>query len=125
VGKLLLGSGGSGLAMTLAGPILSSLFGRPTPPTIQDVLHELDGIKDDLTQMDQHLDAINQQVLVDEAVTEIGDCNIEASELEALRSTVYEIRHLGAIRLERHRLGNPGGALDTYGTVARLLSALT
>lgn len=91
VGKLLLGSGGSGLAMTLAGPILSSLFGRPTPPTIQDVLHELDGIKDDLTQMDQHLDAINQQVLVDEAVTEIGDCNIEASELEALRSTVYEI----------------------------------
>ncbi|MER7122237.1 hypothetical protein ACFQL8_37505 [Streptomyces goshikiensis] len=38
---------------------------------------------------------------------------------------MYEVRHLGALRLERHRLGNEAGVRDSYPLVAEELSALT
>ncbi|MFB7174544.1 phosphotransferase family protein [Streptomyces sp. NPDC056254] len=41
------------------------------------------------------------------------------------RRHVYEVRHLGALRLERHRLGNRAGVRDSYPAVAAELSALT
>ncbi|MER8097887.1 hypothetical protein [Streptomyces goshikiensis] len=40
------------------------------------------------------------------------------------RRHVYEVRHLGALRLERHRLNNPAGVRDSYPAVAAELSAL-
>ncbi|MCB5911076.1 phosphotransferase family protein [Streptomyces pinistramenti] len=40
------------------------------------------------------------------------------------RSLVYEIRHLGAVRLERHRLGNAAGVKNTYDAVAAVLADL-
>ncbi|MFE6911905.1 phosphotransferase family protein [Streptomyces erythrochromogenes] len=42
----------------------------------------------------------------------------------AWRRHVYEVRHLGALRLERHRLGNQAGVEDSYQAVAGELSAL-
>ncbi|MGP3934683.1 phosphotransferase family protein [Nonomuraea sp. KM88] len=42
-----------------------------------------------------------------------------------VRSLIYEIRHLGAVRLERHRLGDPGGVGDSYDAVAAVLAELT
>ncbi|MFF2101199.1 phosphotransferase family protein [Streptomyces sp. NPDC058202] len=41
------------------------------------------------------------------------------------RSLVYEARHLGAIRLERHRMHNADGVRDTYPLVAAVLAGLT
>jgi fructosamine-3-kinase len=41
------------------------------------------------------------------------------------RSLIYEIRHLGAVRLERHRLGGPGAVADSYDAVAAVLAELT
>ncbi|WP_131770577.1 phosphotransferase family protein [Candidatus Protofrankia californiensis] len=41
------------------------------------------------------------------------------------RARIYEARHLGAIRLERHRLGNPEGVRDTYSAMAAVLADLT
>ncbi|WP_406359546.1 aminoglycoside phosphotransferase family protein [Streptomyces sp. NBC_00715] len=41
------------------------------------------------------------------------------------RSLVYEARHLGAIRLERHRMHNTDGVRDTYPLVAAVLAELT
>lgn len=40
------------------------------------------------------------------------------------RRRVYEVRHLGALRLERHRLGNEAGVEDSYRAVAENLAAL-
>ncbi|MEV7282986.1 aminoglycoside phosphotransferase family protein [Streptomyces sp. NPDC093252] len=40
------------------------------------------------------------------------------------RSLVYEVRHLGAVRLERHRLRNAAGVENTYGAVAAVLADL-
>ncbi|MCY0945665.1 phosphotransferase family protein [Streptomyces antarcticus] len=40
------------------------------------------------------------------------------------RRHVYEVRHLGALRLERHRLGNQAGVRDSYAAVAVQLSEL-
>ncbi|MGH3565755.1 MAG: phosphotransferase family protein [Pseudonocardia sp.] len=42
-----------------------------------------------------------------------------------LRSRIYEARHVGAIRLERHRLGNTEGVADSYGDLAAVLADLT
>ncbi|MGL5827063.1 MAG: phosphotransferase family protein [Nocardioides sp.] len=42
-----------------------------------------------------------------------------------LRSRIYEARHLGALRLERHRLGNTEGVAASYGEVAAVLIDLT
>ncbi len=41
------------------------------------------------------------------------------------RARIYEARHLGAVRLERHRLGNPDGVRDTYSAMVAVLAALT
>ncbi|UUU37526.1 phosphotransferase family protein [Streptomyces sp. NBC_00162] len=38
----------------------------------------------------------------------------EETEAGAWRRHVYEVRHLGALRLERHRLGNHGGVQESY-----------
>ena len=40
------------------------------------------------------------------------------------RAGIYEARHLGALRLERHRLGNHEGVHATYSDMAGLLSDL-
>ncbi|MFE5677270.1 hypothetical protein ACFQ7B_31435 [Streptomyces erythrochromogenes] len=47
------------------------------------------------------------------------------TEAGAWRRHVYEVCHLGALRLERHRLGNEAGVRDSYPLVAAELSALT
>ncbi|GGQ32540.1 phosphotransferase family protein [Streptosporangium pseudovulgare] len=41
------------------------------------------------------------------------------------RSRIYEARHIGAIRLERHRLGNAGDVRGTYDDLAAVLAELT
>ncbi|GAA3425882.1 hypothetical protein GCM10018953_30650 [Streptosporangium nondiastaticum] len=41
------------------------------------------------------------------------------------RSRIYEARHIGAIRLERHRLGDTGGVRCTYDDLAAVLAELT
>ncbi|WP_307820634.1 aminoglycoside phosphotransferase family protein [Streptomyces sp. BRB081] len=48
--------------------------------------------------------------------------SLEQSEGAAWRRKIYEARHLGAIRLERHRLGNHGGVEDSYRAMAQVLS---
>ncbi|MFF9352691.1 phosphotransferase family protein [Streptomyces sp. NPDC014734] len=40
------------------------------------------------------------------------------------RARVYEARHLGAIRLERHRLGKADAVRESYGALAEVLSGL-
>jgi hypothetical protein len=42
-----------------------------------------------------------------------------------LRSRIYEARHIGAIRLERHRLGNTDGVAESYDDLAAVLADLT
>lgn len=49
----------------------------------------------------------------------------DTSDSAAWRSVVYEARHLGAIRLERHRLNNADGVRDTYDTMGVVLTGLT
>ncbi|MFD8259566.1 phosphotransferase family protein [Streptomyces griseoluteus] len=41
------------------------------------------------------------------------------------RARVYEARHLGAIRLERHRLGNADAVRESYGAMSEVLAGLT
>jgi aminoglycoside phosphotransferase (APT) family kinase protein len=49
---------------------------------------------------------------------------LDQSEDAVWRQSIYEARHLGAIRLERHRLGNTDGVIDSYKTMARTLAAV-
>ncbi|MER8009641.1 phosphotransferase [Streptomyces sp. NPDC094149] len=49
----------------------------------------------------------------------------DTSPAAAWRSLVYEARHLGAIRLERHRLHKIAGVRDTYASLAAVLDQLT
>lgn len=42
-----------------------------------------------------------------------------------LRSRIYEARHIGAIRLERHRLGKAEGVQCTYRDMRTVLVDLT
>ncbi|MFE5084438.1 phosphotransferase family protein [Streptomyces mirabilis] len=49
----------------------------------------------------------------------------DASRAVTWRSLVYEARHLGAIRLERHRLHNSDGVRDSYASMAAVLAQLT
>lgn len=42
-----------------------------------------------------------------------------------LRARIYEAWHLGAVRLERHRLGNHAGVADSYRAMSQVLSAAT
>lgn len=46
------------------------------------------------------------------------------SEDAVLRQKIYEARHLGAIRLERHRLGNHNGVRASYDAMAEVLAAV-
>ncbi|MFF4755536.1 phosphotransferase family protein [Streptomyces sp. NPDC002514] len=41
------------------------------------------------------------------------------------RERIYEARHLGAIRLERHRLAKPDAVEESYGAMAEVLADLT
>ncbi|MGV9772339.1 phosphotransferase family protein [Streptosporangium sp. NPDC003464] len=41
------------------------------------------------------------------------------------RSRIYEARHLGAVRLERHRLGSAEGVRGTYDDLAAVVAELT
>ncbi|MGW2892647.1 phosphotransferase family protein [Streptomyces griseoruber] len=47
-----------------------------------------------------------------------------ATAADTWRALVYEARHLGAIRLERHRLHNPSGVDDTYTSMAAVVAQL-
>ncbi|WP_274565086.1 phosphotransferase family protein [Streptomyces spiramyceticus] len=49
---------------------------------------------------------------------------LEQSEAATWRSKVYEARHLGAVRLERHRLGNKEGVRNSYEALAPILAAV-
>jgi aminoglycoside phosphotransferase (APT) family kinase protein len=49
----------------------------------------------------------------------------ESSPAAVWRGNIYEARHLGAIRLERHRLGKPEAVRESYGALAEVLAALT
>jgi hypothetical protein len=48
----------------------------------------------------------------------------DRSAAAAWRSRVYDARHIGAIRLERLRLGNTGGVRGTYDDMAAVLADL-
>ncbi|MFE5595235.1 phosphotransferase family protein [Streptomyces sp. NPDC056549] len=50
---------------------------------------------------------------------------LDRSSTAAWRSRIYEARHLGAIRLERHRLSNPGGVEKSYSAMTALIADLT
>src|SRR5947208_2170362 len=49
---------------------------------------------------------------------------LEQSENARWRQKVYEARHLGAIRLERHRLGNRDGVRASYDSLADVLTVV-
>ncbi|MFG3012256.1 hypothetical protein ACGFZB_17710 [Streptomyces cinerochromogenes] len=46
------------------------------------------------------------------------------SEDAVWRQKIYEARHLGAIRLERHRLGNHEGVRTSYDSMTNILAAV-
>ncbi|WP_369394794.1 hypothetical protein AB5J72_50375 [Streptomyces sp. CG1] len=48
---------------------------------------------------------------------------LDQSEDALWRQRFYEARHLGAIRLERYRLGNNEGVRNTYEAMAVVLTA--
>ncbi|MET8530034.1 aminoglycoside phosphotransferase family protein [Micromonospora sp. NPDC005172] len=49
----------------------------------------------------------------------------DRSAAAVLRSLIYEARHIGAIRLERHRLGKADGVQGTFEAMAAMLAELT
>ncbi|MGH3858923.1 phosphotransferase family protein [Actinokineospora sp.] len=51
--------------------------------------------------------------------------SLDRSPNAVLRSRIYEARHIGAIRLERHRLGNADGVRESYSDMAVVLAGLT
>jgi aminoglycoside phosphotransferase (APT) family kinase protein len=48
----------------------------------------------------------------------------DSSPAAVWRERIYEARHIGAIRLERHRLGNAEGVRNTYADLAALLGGV-
>ncbi|MEU9214520.1 aminoglycoside phosphotransferase family protein [Streptomyces sp. NPDC048415] len=50
---------------------------------------------------------------------------LDRSAAAVWRSRIYEARHLGAIRLERHRLGKTDAVSESYGAMAGLLAELS
>lgn len=48
----------------------------------------------------------------------------ERSSEQMWRAQVYEARHLGAIRLERHRLAKPNAVRESYAAMAQVLASL-
>lgn len=72
------------IAMTLAGPLISSIFGTGGGPGIQDVLdklQELDDIENKLDQMQGELLDIEQSVLKADQDVLFGTCTIQTSVL--------------------------------------------
>jgi hypothetical protein len=65
--------GGAAIALTFAGPILTTIFGS-SGPTLQDVLDELNGIQDTLKQMQQQLADVSAQISESQAVEEADNC---------------------------------------------------
>ncbi|MDX3078586.1 aminoglycoside phosphotransferase family protein [Streptomyces sp. MI02-7b] len=49
---------------------------------------------------------------------------LDRSPAAVRRSLIYQARHLGAIRLEHHRLGNPDGVRSTYTDLAAILTEM-
>ncbi|MDJ1135452.1 hypothetical protein [Streptomyces iconiensis] len=49
---------------------------------------------------------------------------VDESEATVWRQKIYEARHLGASRLERHRRGKAHGVGDTYAALADVVAAL-
>ncbi|MFI2304506.1 aminoglycoside phosphotransferase family protein [Actinacidiphila glaucinigra] len=49
---------------------------------------------------------------------------LDHSPAAARRALIYQARHLGAIRLEHHRVGNPDGVRSTYTDLAAILGML-
>ncbi|MEU9397910.1 aminoglycoside phosphotransferase family protein [Streptomyces sp. NPDC048324] len=50
---------------------------------------------------------------------------LDQSAAAVWRARIYEARHLGAIRLERHRLGKADAVHESYGAMAALLAELS
>ncbi|WP_179023645.1 hypothetical protein [Streptomyces sp. IMTB 2501] len=50
---------------------------------------------------------------------------LDRSPAAVWRACVYEARHLGAIRLERHRLAKTDAIRESYGAMAEVLAGLT
>ncbi|MFJ4057527.1 phosphotransferase family protein [Streptomyces albogriseolus] len=50
---------------------------------------------------------------------------LDRSQAAVWRAQIYEARHLGAIRLERYRLGKADAVADSYGAMAELLAELS
>ncbi|MFI6689491.1 phosphotransferase family protein [Streptomyces sp. NPDC050485] len=50
---------------------------------------------------------------------------LDRSPAAVWRARVYEARHLGAIRLERHRLAKADAVRESYGAMAEVLAGLT
>ncbi|MFI9311164.1 phosphotransferase family protein [Streptomyces triculaminicus] len=50
---------------------------------------------------------------------------LDRSPAAVWRARVYEARHLGAIRLERHRLAKTDAVRESYGAMAEVLAGLT
>ncbi|MFG2210500.1 phosphotransferase family protein [Streptomyces sp. NPDC048638] len=50
---------------------------------------------------------------------------LDRSAAAVWRALIYEAKHLGAIRLERHRLGKADAVSESYGAMADLLAELT
>ncbi|MFJ5119984.1 phosphotransferase family protein [Kitasatospora sp. NPDC088548] len=50
---------------------------------------------------------------------------LDRSPAAVWRARVYEARHLGAIRLERHRLAKTDAVRESYGAMAEVLTGLT
>jgi hypothetical protein len=50
---------------------------------------------------------------------------LDRSPAAVWRARIYEARHLGAIRLERHRLGKADAVAESYGAMANLLAELS
>lgn len=49
---------------------------------------------------------------------------LDGSPSAGFRARIYHARHVGAVRLERHRLGNADGVRDSYDEVRALLAGL-
>ncbi|MFE4824123.1 hypothetical protein ACFRFU_48845 [Streptomyces sp. NPDC056704] len=49
---------------------------------------------------------------------------MDQSEKALWRQKIYEARHFGAIRLERHRLGNHEGVRESYGSMTDIIAAV-
>ncbi|MBM9469351.1 DUF7507 domain-containing protein [Nakamurella leprariae] len=83
----LAGGAGVAIALSLAAPLVSSLFGDSGPST-QDVLDKLDDIEGDLDAMELQLDQVEQQVLQVDVDTLMGTCQIQTNRLTSMLAQI-------------------------------------